>query len=874
MVGELEERRADERTAAEQAERAIARTFVAARAGQLAFSAFMVIGDRRRFRRPKLQALLLAGSVIESAWLGYRILRADRYQDRAAQWIDTAWAAAGLIACELGLDPGDGAPWMKNLAIGAAIGAGASEDPVDRAGILALLGLAAAVSGVRAKGRDAHVAGLSLAVNDIINWTGSHTAVATYIAAHRRQARLKDDADRLAFENATRAAAESERSQQHRLVHHRTVEVLREMARSDDERAVADLARSEAGRLRHILRAGGEVPTDLDRALRQVAETAEAEGLHIELVTAELLARVAPEGVGLLRQALEVSVASALEFAGAERGVVRAVSESEWVTVTIRHHAGGFSPGDGSPYDRRLSALDRIVAPIGGRAEVWSEEGRGVRVTLVAPAADSSGGQREGHQPAQGLPYRLVGNGAAGHDDGTVDEGDVDGRPVRGVVRRSQHQVGRVGAIADRHAGTDRQTLEPGAQERPAGDDANGGGRLHRSRMAVPRSPVLVRNDPISSGGEDGWLDEETQANRTVVALLMSWRVSGLVTGLAAVVAGRRRYRSQTAAVGQLVGVCAESVWLARRFSRNGYRFDRRARTVDLVTAVAALLVGRGNLAPEDRWTWIDWVPWSFATNAVAGRSVDADAPMAGVLGATVIIGTGASLAARWSDKLVNAGGMAAHFGAGKAFVRQIRNGGARIEAARSDAMDEGRRLAAEQERSRQLRFLHDSALQTLEAVGSGRYGDLPSIRMLADAEARRLGDELEGTVPQARPFREEIEALVDEHIRRGLEIDLRLRGAAEPSPRSFWPCRDACNEALVNVGKHAGTRRAEVVVGDEIGEILVTVADDGKGFDPSPGAGFGTSQSIVKRMAEVGGRARIESAPGHGTRVSLWGPT
>ena len=372
--------------------------------------------------------------------------------------------------------------------------------------------------------------------------------------------------------------------------------------------------------------------------------------------------------------------------------------------------------------------------------------------------------------------------------------------------------------------------------------------------MAAWRSPVLVRNDPFSSDGEDVWLDEATQANRTVMALLMSWRVSGLVTGVAAVVAGRRRYRSQAVAVGQLVGVCAESVWLARHFSGHGYRLDRRARTVDLVTAVAALLAGRGNLAPEDRWTWIDWVPWSFATNAVAGRAVDVEAPVAGALGATVIIGTGVSPAAPWTDRVVNAAGMAAHFAAAKAFVRQIRRGGARIEAARSGAIDEGRRLAVEQERSRQLRFLHDSALQTLEAVGTGRFGDLPSIRMLAEAEARRLGDELEGTAPRARPLGEELEALVVEHARRGLAIDLRLGNAMEPPAAVLLALRDACNEALVNVGKHAGTGRAAIVVEDERGGIRVTVEDEGGGFDPLLGTGFGTSQSIAERMAEVGG--------------------
>ncbi len=872
MVGEL-----GERTAAEQAERAIARTFVAARIGQLAFSAFMVIGDRRRFRRPRLQVALLIGSVIESAWLGYRILRADHYRDRTAMWIDAAWSAGGLMACELGLDPEDGAPWMKNLAIGAAIGAGASEERVDRAGILAVLGLAATVAGVRAKGRDAHVAGLALAVNDIINWTGSHAAVSTYVGAHRRQARLQDDADRLALENATRAAAQSERTQHHQLVHHRTVEVLQEMARSHDERAVADMARREAGRLRHILRGGGDMPTDLDRALRQVAETAEGEGLHIELVTAELLAGVAPDGIGPIRDAVELSVVSAREFAGAERGVVRAAGESGWVTVTIRHHARGFSPGDGSPYDRCLSGLSRIVEPIGGRAEVWSEEGRGVRVTLMVPAAvptgDGSGRQGEGHQSAEGVPHLPVGNGATRHHDGTVNEGDIDGRAVGGIVRRSQHQVEGIGTITDRHAGPGRQTFEPGPKEGSAGDDADGGGRLHGSRMAPSRSPVLVRNDPIRADGEDGWLDEATQANRTIVALLMSWRVSGLVTGLAAVVAGRRRYRSQSAAVGQLVAVGAESVWLARHLRGNAYRFDRRALTVDLVTAVAALLVGRGNLDPDDRWTWIDWVPWSFATNAVAGRAVAGDAPMAGALGATVIVGTGASLAGGWGDRLVNAGGMAAHFAAAKAFVGQIRKGGARIETARSDALDEGRRLAVEQERSRQLRFLHDSALQTLEAIGTGRYGDLASIRSLALEEAGRLGDELDGIAPPTGPLREELEALVDGHARRGLDIDLQVRTTTEPSPPVLLALRDACHEALVNVGKHAGGHRARVVAGDDTGGITVTVEDDGTGFDPSLGTGFGTTRSIVGRMAEVGGRARIESAPGHGTRVRLWGP-
>ena len=63
-------------SAIEQAERSIARLFVAARAAQLSFSTLMVIGDRRRFGRPKMQFVVLALATAESAWLARRLLAA------------------------------------------------------------------------------------------------------------------------------------------------------------------------------------------------------------------------------------------------------------------------------------------------------------------------------------------------------------------------------------------------------------------------------------------------------------------------------------------------------------------------------------------------------------------------------------------------------------------------------------------------------------------------------------------------------------------------------------------------------------------------------------------------------------------------------
>jgi signal transduction histidine kinase len=80
------------------------------------------------------------------------------------------------------------------------------------------------------------------------------------------------------------------------------------------------------------------------------------------------------------------------------------------------------------------------------------------------------------------------------------------------------------------------------------------------------------------------------------------------------------------------------------------------------------------------------------------------------------------------------------------------------------------------------------------------------------------------------------------------------------------------CVESLQNVGKHAGRGAAAVIRLSEHGrELRFEVADDGVGFDvtsPSTlGSGSGYT-NMIDRMASVGGRLAIESAPGQGTTV------
>jgi signal transduction histidine kinase len=52
-------------------------------------------------------------------------------------------------------------------------------------------------------------------------------------------------------------------------------------------------------------------------------------------------------------------------------------------------------------------------------------------------------------------------------------------------------------------------------------------------------------------------------------------------------------------------------------------------------------------------------------------------------------------------------------------------------------------------------------------------------------------------------------------------------------------------------------------------------VKDDGTGFDPATAReGMGLSRSVRGRVADVGGRVEVDSAPGRGTEVRLWVPS
>jgi signal transduction histidine kinase len=201
-------------------------------------------------------------------------------------------------------------------------------------------------------------------------------------------------------------------------------------------------------------------------------------------------------------------------------------------------------------------------------------------------------------------------------------------------------------------------------------------------------------------------------------------------------------------------------------------------------------------------------------------------------------------------------------------------------------AVDIGLRRGREAERRRTRRIMHDSVLQTLEALAIAAPGDdaqaatrLSELRSVARAQAAELRQRITEPVPtgSTRGFAVELADVATEMARDGLRTQLVAADFADDrkvSQDRRTALVEAVREALRNTVKHSGTNQVVLRVEERDGGIAVVARDQGQGFDVRDRPpGFGISQSIVARLAEVGGRGTVDSQPGRGTRVTMWVP-
>jgi signal transduction histidine kinase len=194
---------------------------------------------------------------------------------------------------------------------------------------------------------------------------------------------------------------------------------------------------------------------------------------------------------------------------------------------------------------------------------------------------------------------------------------------------------------------------------------------------------------------------------------------------------------------------------------------------------------------------------------------------------------------------------------------------------------------AAESERRRWARELHDQTLQALGGLrvllsGAVRRDDAERTRTTVVQAIEDIESEIENLrsiITELRPMLLDdlglgpaLDALVERRRADHLEIttDLRLpEPDSEPlSPELETTIYRLVQESLTNVVKHA--RATEVTVGVDVsGHIArVTVVDNGRGFDTAQSAsGFGLD-GIRERVYLANGYLGISSVPGEGTAV------
>ncbi len=76
--------------------------------------------------------------------------------------------------------------------------------------------------------------------------------------------------------------------------------------------------------------------------------------------------------------------------------------------------------------------------------------------------------------------------------------------------------------------------------------------------------------------------------------------------------------------------------------------------------------------------------------------------------------------------------------------------------------------------------------------------------------------------------------------------------------------------EAVANVARHAGARRAEVAIELRAGQLVLSIRDDGRGFDPRQEVQGHGLRGMRHRAAEMGARLEVDTSPGEGTTIRV----
>lgn len=214
------------------------------------------------------------------------------------------------------------------------------------------------------------------------------------------------------------------------------------------------------------------------------------------------------------------------------------------------------------------------------------------------------------------------------------------------------------------------------------------------------------------------------------------------------------------------------------------------------------------------------------------------------------------------------------------------------IAIQRARLFENSRQLGISQERNRLAREIHDTLAQGLSAISLQlealdafleNSGNLEQARSKVQqlllltkdqlAEARRSVLDLRATPLQENTLPKALEKLLKEQTQsQGLDAFFEQIGTYQKlAIRTEMGIYRVIQEAIVNSVKHAEASKIELIIKYTNQLAVVTIKDNGKGFDPSqphPNA-FGLI-GINERIKLLGGKVNIQSAPDLGTQITI----
>jgi signal transduction histidine kinase len=194
------------------------------------------------------------------------------------------------------------------------------------------------------------------------------------------------------------------------------------------------------------------------------------------------------------------------------------------------------------------------------------------------------------------------------------------------------------------------------------------------------------------------------------------------------------------------------------------------------------------------------------------------------------------------------------------------------------------RLVAAQDEARRRLeRNIHDGAQQDLVALGIKLR--LAGLTVDEDpAEAKEMLGELQADATGALENLRDLARGIYPPLLADLGLAAALNAQADKSPLPVTVEADGigrfgqdteaavyfcCLEALQNVAKYAHATQARICLHAQDGTLRFTVSDDGAGYDARHTPLGSGQRNMADRLAALGGRLEVRSAPGHGTTIT-----